>query len=71
MNDGPSPSTTPIALLKESIKQQLYTIESVDIPDLIHFLYKAHNISQMTAPVVGPPFDTPREHKRYECSVSF
>jgi hypothetical protein len=64
LNEGPSPTATPIALLKESIKQQLYTIDSVGIPDLTHFLYKAQNISQMTAPVAGPPFDTPREQKR-------
>lgn len=64
LQEGPSPTATPLALLRESIKQQLYTIESVDIPDLTHFLYKAHDISQMTAPVVGPPYNTPKEHKR-------
>jgi len=64
LKEVPSGGVTPLQQLRACLNQTLYTIETVDIPDLLHFLYKAHHISQMTAPVVGPPFNTPKQHKR-------
>ncbi len=37
----------------------------IDIPSLLHFLYKAQSTSQFTAPKFEPPYDNQQERKRY------
>eukprot|EP01126_Amoeba_proteus_P042866 TRINITY_DN4670_c0_g3_i6.p2 TRINITY_DN4670_c0_g3~~TRINITY_DN4670_c0_g3_i6.p2 ORF type:complete len:161 (+),score=32.54 TRINITY_DN4670_c0_g3_i6:1060-1542(+) len=58
-------NTSIMSQLKEAIKHHTYHVSVIgEFPDLVHFLYKAHNISQMTAPDIGLPFHTEELQKR-------
>jgi len=57
-------SAKTIIPLEESLKQQYFTVNVLGIPDLLHFLYKAHTNSQMTCPLIGPPFNSKKQRKR-------
>jgi len=50
--------------LTMSLRNPMYTVADIDIPSLLHFLYKAQSTSQFTAPRFGPPYDSPEERKR-------
>jgi len=62
-------SVKTIVPLEESLKQQFYSVNILGIPELLHFLYKSHTTSQMTAPLIGPPFNSKKTTKKTFCSL--
>jgi hypothetical protein len=50
--------------LNAALRNPTYSVSDIDIPSLLHFLYKAQSTSQFTAPKFEPPYDTPKERKR-------
>uniref|UniRef100_A0A6B2L5T0 Vacuolar fusion protein MON1 homolog n=1 Tax=Arcella intermedia TaxID=1963864 RepID=A0A6B2L5T0_9EUKA len=66
-----------LSQIQKALQNHHYTVGEVGIPDLLHFLYKSHTLSQMTYPIAGPPYKTKEQRKRlfrlYEqvhCSVN-
>jgi hypothetical protein len=53
-----------LTLIDSAVKQHNYSVAEVGIPDLLHFLYKTHGLSQMTQPQTGPPYHTKPQRKR-------
>jgi len=53
-----------LSLIDKAVKQHNYSVSEVGIPDLLHFLYKTHGLSQMTQPQTGPPYHTKSQRKR-------
>eukprot|EP00026_Physarum_polycephalum_P006263 Phypoly_transcript_06305.p1 GENE.Phypoly_transcript_06305~~Phypoly_transcript_06305.p1 ORF type:complete len:513 (+),score=52.02 Phypoly_transcript_06305:77-1540(+) len=50
--------------LNAALRNPTYSVSDIEIPSLLHFLYKAQSTSQFTAPKFEPPYDTPKERKR-------
>lgn len=50
--------------IEECVKHQHYTVSESGIPDLRHFIYKSHTLSQMTSPEFSAPYTTKQERKR-------
>eukprot|EP01126_Amoeba_proteus_P056520 TRINITY_DN7111_c0_g1_i5.p1 TRINITY_DN7111_c0_g1~~TRINITY_DN7111_c0_g1_i5.p1 ORF type:complete len:271 (-),score=41.15 TRINITY_DN7111_c0_g1_i5:365-1177(-) len=65
LNHRDANNNNVMSQLKEGIRHHPYNVSVVgEFPELVHFLYKAHNISQMTAPDIGLPFHTDHLKKR-------
>eukprot|EP01095_Lingulamoeba_sp_RSL-Kostka_P017571 TRINITY_DN9234_c0_g1_i1.p1 TRINITY_DN9234_c0_g1~~TRINITY_DN9234_c0_g1_i1.p1 ORF type:complete len:411 (+),score=83.48 TRINITY_DN9234_c0_g1_i1:123-1355(+) len=50
--------------IEKAIENQHYDVSEVGISNLLHFVYKSTQISQITAPKFGPPYTTRKEKKR-------
>jgi len=57
-------NSTLLQQIERAVKNHNYSVSDVGIPDLLHFLYKSHSLSQMTQPEAGPPYHTKRQRKR-------
>jgi len=50
--------------LQQALRNPDYNVAEVEIPSLLHFLYKSEGTSQFTAPSYSPPYNTQKERKR-------
>jgi vacuolar fusion protein MON1 len=50
--------------IDESLRQQIYTMRDVAIPEVWHFLYKSRSTTQLTSPGYTAPYSKPEERAR-------
>jgi len=58
-----SDNYTLVEELEEAAPQSDYTVTEVGIPDLLHFVFKSHAISQMTQPKFISPYNTKEQQR--------
>lgn len=57
-------ATGCLAAIKQSLREGHYVLPSINVPSLLHFLYKSNSTSQFTSPAYTAPYHTPAEQLR-------
>eukprot|EP01130_Rhizamoeba_saxonica_P018583 TRINITY_DN9358_c0_g1_i1.p1 TRINITY_DN9358_c0_g1~~TRINITY_DN9358_c0_g1_i1.p1 ORF type:complete len:410 (-),score=67.63 TRINITY_DN9358_c0_g1_i1:322-1551(-) len=50
--------------LNNWMQKENYSVDDIGIQGLLHFIYKSHTTSQMTSPVLGPPYSISNTQKK-------
>jgi len=50
--------------LNHALRHPHYSVAEIEIPSLLHFLYKSQSTNQFTAPKYEPPYNDKKERKR-------
>jgi hypothetical protein len=57
-------SSGSLQLIQNSLREGEYVLPSINIPNLLHFLYKSNSTSQFTSPAYTAPYNTEAEQTR-------